>query len=96
MISIIDIDEILTIAPKIIWFEPPEEALKDPFRFLAYAMRYATHEDMTIIRKYISDEEFMTALDHIPPGIVDGRSWAYWNAIFKRYPTPPMPVRKIS
>lgn len=34
------------------------EALADPARFLAYAMRYATHEDMKVIRAHASDEEF--------------------------------------
>ncbi|TVQ83943.1 MAG: hypothetical protein EA357_04365 [Micavibrio sp.] len=85
--------EIADAAQRIVWFEPPEEALKDPVRFMAYAMRYATYEDMRIIRKYVSDQDFIYALNHAPPGIIDGRSWAYWNAVFGRYPAPPMPER---
>lgn len=86
--------ELQDIARRIVWFEPPAQSLKDPVRFLAYAMRYATFEDMRVIRKYISDKDFSEALNNIPPGIVDKRSWAYWNAIFGRYPAPPMPVRQ--
>lgn len=58
-------------------------------------MRYATHEDMTILRKYILDQDFAKLLDEIPPGIVDARSWAYCNALFNRYPSPPMPMSRF-
>ncbi len=87
--------DIIELAPRIIWFESSDTALKDPIRFIAYALRYASYEDMKKIRKYISDETFVTILDQIPPGIVDPRSWAYWNAVLHRYPTPPIPVRKL-
>ncbi len=33
--------EVLGVARRIIWFEPPEQALANPIRFLAYAMTYA-------------------------------------------------------
>jgi len=81
------------IARRIIWFEEPEQALSDPVRFMAYAMTYATHEDMSAIRRYVADEDFQEALDNAPPGIIDGRSWAYWNSKFGRYPAPPPPER---
>lgn len=83
------------IARRIIWFEPPEQALSDPIRFLAYAMTYARHKDMCVIRNYVSDDDFRTALDHAPPGIIDPRSWAYWNLRMGRYPAPPAPVRRL-
>ncbi len=84
------------VARRIIWFEGPAEALADPIRLMAYAMSYATHEDMKIIRKYVSDEEFREALDRAPPGIIDARSWAYWNSKMGRYPPPPMPKRQFT
>ncbi len=84
------------IAKRIIWFESPTQALEDPIRFMAYAMRYAAHEDMKILRQYVSDKDFVDILDHLPPGIVDNRSWAYWNAVFNRYPAPAMPTRTFS
>jgi hypothetical protein len=85
--------QILGVAPRIIWFEPPERALADPVRFMAYAMTYARHEDMRLIREYVSDEDFREALDRAPPGIIDPRSWAYWNSKMGRYPPPPLPKR---
>jgi len=85
--------QMLGVAPRIIWFEPPERALADPVRFMAYAMTYARHEDMRVIREYVSDADFREALDRAPPGIIDPRSWAYWNSKMGRYPPPPLPKR---
>jgi hypothetical protein len=31
-----------------------------------------------------------------PPGIIDPRSWAYWNLKLGRDPTPPMPARRFA
>lgn len=87
--------EVLDVARRIIWFEPPEQALADPIRFMAYAMTYARHEDMRILRKFVTDEDLREALDHAPPGIIDPRSWAYWNSKMGRFPPPPMPTRRF-
>jgi len=46
------------IARSLVWFEPPEEALADPVRFMAYAMARATHEQMRTILRYVTDAEF--------------------------------------
>ena len=88
-------DELTNVASRIIWFEPPAKALSDPIRFLTYAMTYGTHEDMKVVRQHVSDEELREVLDQAPPGIFDARSWAYWNAILGRYPTPPLPRRRF-
>jgi hypothetical protein len=84
-----------TVARRLIWFEPPEEALADPVRFMAYAMARATHAEMKVIRQYVNDAEFLEALDHAPPGIIDRRSWAYWNSKMGRYPAPSEPKRRL-
>lgn len=83
----------LEIARRVIWFESPERALADPLQFMAYAMTYARHEDMRVIRQFVSDDDFREALDKAPPGIIDPRSWAYWNLKMGRYPPPPLPRR---
>ena len=84
-----------TLARKIIWFEPPEVALQSPIRFVTYAMTYGGHAEMKIIRQYYSDQELQEVLEKMPPGIIDNRSWAYWNLILGRYPTPALPTRWI-
>jgi hypothetical protein len=87
--------EIATVAQRIVWFEEPAEALADPVRFMAYAAARATHDDMKLLRRYVSDDDFREALDKAPPGIIDPRSWAYWNSKLGRFPPPPMPRRRF-
>ena len=83
------------IARRIVWFETPEEALGNPIRFLAYAMAYATHEDMKTLRNHVSDADFEEALKNAPPGVIDPRSWAYWNSKMGHWPPPPLPQRQF-
>ena len=41
-------DDLLRVAPRVVWFEPAEQALADPIRFLAFVMTYATLEEIVI------------------------------------------------
>lgn len=84
------------LARRLVWFEPPSKALADIPRFVAYAAAGATHSDMKILRRLLSDDDLRDALDRAPPGIIDPRSWAYWNAKLGRYPAPPLPTRRFS
>jgi hypothetical protein len=85
--------DLMEVAARVIWFEPPETALANAPRFLAYLMTYGTAEDIAVIRRHVDDAGFREALDKAPPGIFDERSWAYWNILADRYPPPPMPER---
>jgi hypothetical protein len=87
--------DLLGLAPRVIWFESPQQALADPVRFLTYVMTYGTLEELAVIRRYATMADFREALEHAPPGIMDERSWAYWNVMTGRYPVPPMPRRII-
>lgn len=87
--------EILAVARRVVWFEPPETALADPARFLAYAMTYGTHEDMREVRRHVTNAELREALAQAPPGIIDPRSWAYWHLMVDAYPPPPLPRRQL-
>jgi hypothetical protein len=83
------------VAKLIFWFGTPEEALEFPKRFLTYAMTYASDEDIEILRKYFTDDDFKATLDDPAPGIFDQSSWAKWNERYNRTPVPPLPMRKI-
>lgn len=85
--------ELLRAAKRIVWFKPSEEALANPIELMAYAMKASTDEDMALLVEYIGIEGLIEAIDKAPPGIIDARSWAYWNAKIGRYPTPPLPSR---
>jgi len=87
--------DLLDVAPRLIWFEPAEAALADPVRFLTYLMARGTIEEIRVVRGYVNLDDFREALEHAPPGIMDKRSWAYWNTKFGRYPVPPMPQRRF-
>lgn len=84
--------EMLELARRIIWFQPPEETLDHPTELMTYAMRYATSKDMAILIKQVGYEGLAEAIDARLPGIVDARSWAYWNLKIGRTP-PPLPKR---
>jgi hypothetical protein len=86
----------LAAAKRIVWFRPPEEALDSPIELIAYAMRYATDEDMALLIDCIGETGLREAIDNAPPGIVDPRSWSYWNARIGRIPAPPLPRRVLA
>ncbi len=88
--------ELVALAPRIIWFEPPEQALSNPIRFMAYLMTYGTIDELNIIKKYVGEDDFKEALINAPAGIFDKRSWSYWNVIYGFEPVPDMPKRKLS
>jgi hypothetical protein len=83
------------LAARVIWFESPELALRDVSRFMAYAFRYATHDDMQILRTKLNDDDLRSALANAPPGIIDPRSWSYWHVIVGIFPPPPLPKRDL-
>lgn len=88
-------EEFLALAARVIWFEPPDVALRDVPRFMAYAFRYATHEDMKVLRRVLSDDDMREALADAPPGIIDPRSWSYWHVVLGVFPAPAMPRREF-
>ena len=87
--------ELEQVARRVVWFEDPRDALADTIHFVAHAMTYGTHEDMKVLKRYLSDDDLREALTHAPPGVIDPRSWAYWNLKLGRYPTPAMPQRRL-
>jgi hypothetical protein len=95
MITLPKTKEFLDLAARVIWFEPPDVALRDVTRFMAYAFRYATHEDMKALRSILSDDDLREALASAPPGIIDPRSWSYWHVVLGVFPAPAMPGREF-
>lgn len=83
------------LAPGIVWFEPPDTSLRNPARFLVYAMTYATAQELAVLRKHVSASELREALEAAPPGIMDKRSWAYWHAVLNNASSPRMPIRPL-
>jgi hypothetical protein len=62
-------------------------------QFLAQFMVFGTVEDLASLRGIVGKREYREVLEHVPPGVFDARSWAYWNLICGRRPAPPLPAR---
>jgi hypothetical protein len=86
--------ELLKLAQKLIWFQPPEESLADPIQLMTYAMTYACASEMNLLLLHAGMQGLEEAIDAQLPGIVDARSWAYWNHMVGRVP-PPLPTRRL-
>lgn len=95
MISLPATPELLRVARRVVWFKEPAEALADPLHLLAHAMTYGSIEDIAALQAVVGKEGLREALERAPPGIFDARSWAYWNLVCGRQPTPPLPVRDL-
>ncbi len=88
--------ELIKVARRVVWFKEPAQALKEPVLFLSHVMTYGTPQDLAALQGVVGKKEFREVLDHAPPGVFDGRSWAYWNLICGREPPPPMPERHFT
>jgi hypothetical protein len=58
-------------------------------------MTYASDEDIEVVRRYFSDDDFKGTLDNPAPGIFDQSSWSKWNQLYGRIPVPPLPERRL-
>jgi len=87
--------ELLSIARRLIWWMPPEEALEYPTRFLAQVMTLGTWNDVQAVRSVTGAEPLRQVLLNAPPGVFDLRSWHYWHHVFGITPVPSLPRRRL-
>jgi hypothetical protein len=66
-------DELLAVAKRIFCFGTAEEA---PIAFSELSDDIRSDEDIEILRKYFSDDDFEAALNDAAPRILDQSSWA--------------------
>jgi hypothetical protein len=81
--------ETLALAKRLIWFEAPAQALLDPIRLLAYAFQFGRAADFALLNRHYSTADLRQALQSAPPGIIDGRSYAYWSLMLDLPPLAP-------
>lgn len=86
--------ELLAVAQRVVWFKPSTETLADPVHFLAHVMTYGTPEDLRAMEGIVTIADYREALRSAPPGVIDARSWAYWNLVCGCDPPLPMPRRE--
>ena len=87
--------ELRRVAKRVVWFKPPEHALRDPVLFLNHVMTWGTVEDILITRSHFDDDDFREALRQAHSGIFDARSWSYWHLMLGMDPAPPLPARQL-
>lgn len=83
------------LAQRLIWWQPPSEALKDPVRLISQVMALGTWEDVMLARQCWAPEDFRKVLQNAPPGVFDKRSWSYWHRMLGFSSIPPLPKRKL-
>ena len=84
---------LLSVARRLIWWLPPEEALDERSHFLAQVMTLGTWDDVERVRREWGEDVFRDTLDHPPAGIFDRASWHYWHRRLGRETIQPLPKR---
>jgi hypothetical protein len=84
------------LARRYIWWQPPEEAVRNLHRLMAQVMNLGTSEDARAMRAMIGDEALRRVLAEASPGEFSDRSWHYWHQMLgEKDPVevPPLPKR---
>ena len=55
-----------------------------------------TWDDVRAVWGAYGEDALKAALGSAPPGVLDERSWHFWNLVFGRTPVPPMPRRTLA
>jgi len=85
--------ELVRIARKVVWYDAPEQVLQDLKTFLAHLMVYGSPTDLTVVERYIPEEEFRKVLESAPSGVFTTEAWARWHERLGMLPIPPLPRR---
>ena len=93
MLTIPHSEPLKQVAQRLVWFKKPDEALNDPYLFMAHVMTYGTIPDVLAVKQALGMEAFRESLEHAPPGIMDPKSWTYWHLMTGTNPAPPLPIR---
>lgn len=83
------------LAKKYVWWETPERAFRRRDLLLCQLMQLGTWDDVRLARRLFGDGAFKQALEHAPPGVLDAKSWNYWNLFYGFVPVPPLPERPL-
>jgi hypothetical protein len=87
--------ELLRVARKVVWFDPPEQTLQDLKLFLSHLMMYGSQADITIAERYVPQYEFREALEQAPAGVFTAEAWIRWHERLGMFPIPPLPRRRF-
>jgi hypothetical protein len=87
--------QLLRVARKVVWYDAPEETLRDLKTFLAHLMVYGSPADVAVVERYVPEEEFRKVLETAPAGVFTAEAWRRWHERFGIVPVPPLPRRRF-
>jgi len=82
------------VAERILWWEPPDIAIKNKKRLIFQVLEYGNLVDVQSLFHFIGKKDIIAALDHPLPGIMTEKSWRFWQIYFDR-PIKPLPKRDL-
>ena len=88
-------DGLKRVAKELFWWQAPEVSLANPRRFVAQVMTLGTWQEVQLVKEAFGWDAFKEALLNAPAGAFDGRSWAYWRAVFA-LPEAELPRRSLT
>jgi hypothetical protein len=87
--------ELIDLARRYFWWQPPEQAMSDRTRFLCQLMQLGIDADVRVARRLLGDDALREVVRNAPAGVLDARSWNFWHLILFGAPPPPLPTRPL-
>ena len=84
---------LIKVARRLIWWQSPEQALKNGPRFLAQVMSIGTWSDIKLVGQLLGESAFEEVINHAPAGVFSPRRWNYWHVRLGKGPAPRLPKR---
>lgn len=87
--------ELLRLAAKYVWWNPPEEVVAHQLdRLTVSVMEIGTWEDANALLDEIGPDPFVKVLKSPPPGTISAKSLAFWHYRLGLPGDPPKPSRR--
>ena len=83
--------ELKRIARRVVWYDTPEEPLRDLKTFLAHLMVYGAPVDVAWWNATYRNPSCERCSKMPPAGVFAAEAWARWHERFRFVPIPPLP-----
>lgn len=83
------------VAKRLIWWLPPDEAIKNENRLIAQIMTFGDIDDTQVLLDRFSKQKLKTVLADPPIGVFSPQAWSYWHIVLD-VPMRAMPKRCIA
>ncbi len=93
-----NIDLLMPLAEKYIWWLSPEDAMTDPYRVIAQVMNLGAWKDWGRLYDACSDDELKEAIARAQAGWFTPKRWRFWHlslGLCELGEVPPLPKRTL-